>query len=65
MRQGFVLLSLSFGLLTSACADQTALGPSQLDDQTISAASGSKSGSGGGGKGGVGGTAGGIKGNQK
>jgi hypothetical protein len=64
MRQGLVLLSLSFGLLTSACADQSALGPSQLDDQTISAASGSKSGSGGG-KGGVGGTAGGIKGNQK
>jgi hypothetical protein len=64
MRQGFVLLSLSFGLLTSACADQSALGPSQLDDQTISAASGTKSGSGGG-KGGVGGTAGGIKGNQK
>ena len=64
MRQTLVLLSLSLGLLTSACADQSALGPSQLDDQTISAGS-TKSGSGGGTKGGVGGTAGGIKGNQK
>jgi len=65
MRQSLVLLSLSFGLLVSACADQSTLGPSPLDDQTISTASGAKSGSGGTTKGGVGGSAGGIKGNQK
>jgi hypothetical protein len=60
MRHTVALLVLSLGLLASACADQSALGPSQLDDQTISAA---KSGSGG--KGGVGGSAGGIKGNDR
>jgi len=63
MRQSLVLLALGFGLLVSACADQSALGPSQLDDQTISTASTTKSG--GTTKGGVGGSAGGIKGNQK
>jgi hypothetical protein len=66
MRQTFVLLGLSLGLLVSACADQSALGPSQLGDNGLSAASTStKSGSGGSVKGGVGGTAGGIKGTGK
>jgi hypothetical protein len=60
MRKAVVLLYLSLGLLTAACADQSPLGPSQLDDNTISAAGGTKSG-----KGGVGGSAGGIKGNSK
>jgi hypothetical protein len=66
MRQTFVLLGLSLGLLVSACADQSALGPSQLGDHGLSAATTStKSGSGGSVKGGVGGTAGGIKGTGK
>jgi hypothetical protein len=65
MRRTVVLLSLSLGLLTAACADQSALGPSSLDDNTMSAASVSTSGSGKTSKGGVGGSAGGIKGNRK
>ena len=59
MRQTIVLLGLSLGLLASACADQSALGPSQLGDHGISA--GSTSTKGGSAKGGVGGTAGGIR----
>ncbi len=65
MRQTIVLLGLSLGLLVSACADQSALGPSQLGDNGLSAASTTKPGSGGSVKGGVGGTAGGIKGTGK
>jgi hypothetical protein len=65
MRKTIVLLGLSLGLLASACADQSPLGPSQLDDQGMSAATTSKTGSGGSAKGGVGGSAGGIKGNQR
>jgi len=66
MRQTIVLLGLSVGLLVSACADQNALGPSQLGDHGLSAGSTStKPGSGGSAKGGVGGTAGGIKGTGK
>ena len=56
MRRIVVLFALSLGLLTSACADQSTLGPSQLDDQTPSLGSGTKPS-----KGGVGGSAGGIK----
>jgi hypothetical protein len=63
MRQTIVLLGLSLGLLVSACADQSALGPSQLGDNGVSA--GTTSTKGGSVKGGVGGTAGGIKGNGK
>jgi len=65
MRPIVTLLSLSLGLLTAACADQSALGPSSSDDNTMSAATASTSGSGKTSKGGVGGTAGGIKGTGK
>jgi hypothetical protein len=58
MRKTVVLLSLSLGLLTGACADQSPLGPSQLDDNTVSAKSGGAETDGKG----VGGSAGGIKG---
>jgi hypothetical protein len=64
MRQTLVLLGLSLGLLVSACADQNALGPSQLGDHGLSAGTTSTK-SGGSAKGGVGGTAGGIKGTGK
>jgi len=59
MRHTAALLILSLGLLASAC-DQSAFGPSQSDDQSISAGKTST-----GGKGGVGGSAGGIKGNGR
>lgn len=62
MRKTVVLLSLSLGLLTAACADHSPLGPSQPGDNTMSAPDFGTSGTGGKK---VGGSAGGIKGTGK
>jgi hypothetical protein len=64
MRRIAVLLSLALGSLTAACADQSSLGPSQLEqveDGTMAAAARSTDGTASGGKK-VGGSAGGVKG---
>jgi len=61
MRRITVLLSLALGPLTAACADQSSLGPSQLeqvDDNSLAAAKGDVTTSGKK----VGGSAGGVKG---
>ena len=58
MRHTAALLVLTLGLFASAC-NQSAFGPSQSDDQTITSTKSF------GAKGGVGGSAGGIKGNGR
>jgi hypothetical protein len=66
MRRIAILLSLALALgsLTSACADQSSLGPSQLEqvDENTLAAGKSTDGTTGGKGGKVGGSAGGVKG---
>lgn len=65
MRRLAVLVSLAFGSLTAACADQSSFEPSQLEQVTgNSLAAGKSSTDGGGGKK-VGGSAGGVKGKQR
>jgi hypothetical protein len=68
MRRIAVLLALALGSLTAACADQSALGPSQLgqvEDNTLAAGKSSTDGTSSGKGGKVGGSAGGVKGKER
>ena len=64
MRRLAVLVSLAFGALTAACADQSSFGPSQLKQVSGNSLAAGKSSTDGGGKK-VGGSAGGVKGKQR